>query len=124
MRTRCNNPRRGDWEYYGGRGIRICSQWDDFEVFLADMGERPPGTTLDRRDTDGDYTPENCRWLPLEQQSANRRSAKLSEADCVLIKELRAAGSSLQELSERFGVTKPMVSGNAKGTRPTVRSKL
>jgi hypothetical protein len=74
MKARCLNPRHEAWANYGGRGIKICDEWiDDYDQFVADMGIRPAGTTLDREDNDGDYTPGNCRWADLETQHNNRR---------------------------------------------------
>lgn len=76
MRDRCYRPTTRSYEHYGGRGIRVCDRWrNSFENFLADMGERPEGMTLDRIDSDGDYTPGNCRWADSITQRANQRSA-------------------------------------------------
>jgi hypothetical protein len=72
MRKRCNNPRATRYERYGGRGIKVCARWDSFVNFLADMGEMPLGHSIERLDRDGDYTPENCIWIPRNKQQANR----------------------------------------------------
>lgn len=73
MRTRCTNPKFKDWQYYGGRGIKVCDRWLVFENFLADMGERPKGRSLDRRDVNGNYEPDNCRWATNSEQRLNQR---------------------------------------------------
>ncbi len=73
MIQRCTNPNYSGWEYYGGRGIGVCERWCEFANFIADMGERPDGLTLDRIDSDGNYEPANCRWATPAQQTANRR---------------------------------------------------
>lgn len=77
MNARVNDPNRANYKYYGGRGISICERWqgpNGFQNFLADMGERPEGLSLDRRNNDGNYEPDNCRWATRSQQMKNRRS--------------------------------------------------
>ena len=74
MRSRCNNPNHSDYEYYGARGIKVCERWDDFLLFVEDMGARPIGKTLDRKDVNGDYEPSNCKWSTHSEQMFNRRS--------------------------------------------------
>ena len=81
MNARCRNPRK---VYYHGRGIKVCERWrgkNGFANFLADMGERPAGMTLDRKDNDGPYSPENCRWVTASQQSRNTRANRLITYD-------------------------------------------
>jgi hypothetical protein len=74
MLQRCEYPRHKSYTDYGGRGIRVCDRWHVFENFLADMGEHPDGTTIDRKNPDGNYELENCRWAtPLEQRHNRRR---------------------------------------------------
>ena len=73
MRHRCNNPNSTQYKWYGARGINYDAAWDDFLVFLADMGERPEGKTLDRIDPDMGYSKANCRWATPKQQAENNR---------------------------------------------------
>lgn len=79
MRDRCNYPTNGNYEWYGGRGISVCDRWAEFSEFLADMGERPEGKTLDRIDPDGNYEPNNCRWATPKEQR-NNQSPRRAEA--------------------------------------------
>lgn len=75
MKNRCYGETHPRYADYGGRGIQVCERWlESFENFLADMGERPTGKTLDRfPNKDGNYEPSNCRWATPKEQAANRR---------------------------------------------------
>ena len=77
MRDRCNNKNHKSYASYGGRGVKVCREWEvSFQAFLRDMGERPDGMTLDRRNNDGNYEPSNCRWATPITQARNRRERK------------------------------------------------
>ncbi len=79
MRGRCEKPEHKNYALYGGRGIRVCDRWQEFANFLADMGDRPPGGTLDRIDVNGNYEPSNCRWATQKEQTRNKRTNHLIE---------------------------------------------
>lgn len=81
MLQRCTNVKHHKWKDYGGRGIRVCRRWHKFENFLADMGERPVGKTLDRKNNDGNYCKGNCRWATRSEQQRNKREYRKA-ANC------------------------------------------
>jgi hypothetical protein len=76
MLSRCCNPKAENYPRYGGVGISLCREWHSFTHFVADMGERPKGKTLDRIDPYGNYEPGNCRWATASEQAQNKRSSR------------------------------------------------
>ena len=107
MKGRCSNPNSTVYRHYGGRGIQVCSDWRSFENFAAwaiSAGYKE-GLTIDRVNNDGDYTPENCRWVGIETQARNRRNTKYimfkGEARC-LAEWAEILGIKMQVLSERL----------------------
>ena len=96
MRKRCSDPGRRDFADYGGRGIAVCARWGEFENFLADMGQKPAGHTIERIDNDRGYEPENCRWATAKEQARNRRSNERIKVNGELI--------TISEAAERLGL--------------------
>jgi len=75
MHTRCERESHPKYHNYGGRGIRVCAEWDDFNVFLSDMGECPNGMTLERVDVNLGYSKDNCIWLEKSKQALNKTNS-------------------------------------------------
>ncbi len=97
MIQRCYNPRNNEFANYGGRGIAVCERWRDaFTNFLSDMGEKPPGLSIERIDNNGNYEPGNCRWATQKEQSRNmRKNVFFSYGGTSLI---------IQDWSEKTGI--------------------
>ncbi len=74
MLARCTKEGINGYKDYGGRGIKVCRRWRKFSNFLEDMGERPTGHTIERKDTNGDYTAGNCTWATADEQQNNKRN--------------------------------------------------
>ena len=107
MMGRCLNTRHKDFQRYGACGISVCQDWLSFENFLADMGERLNGTTLDRIDTCGNYELKNCRWAIPSQQSQNQTSTKLTPT---IVKAIRNDCRVQHEIAKQYHVSQTTVS--------------
>lgn len=80
MHKRCSNPEHPSYKDYGGRGVSVCERWNDFANFLADMGEKPSGKSIDRfPDPNGSYKTDNCRWATAKEQNNNKRGNTVLE---------------------------------------------
>ncbi len=105
MRDRCENPNNPSFKNYGGRGVVICGPWHKFENFFADMEPTwRPGMTIERIDNDKGYSPENCEWIPRQDQSKNRRNVIVLDSPwgrMTLAETARAAGISIGALTNR-----------------------
>lgn len=78
MLARCNNPKSHSFKYYGERGVKVCERWQNYSNFIADMGDRPtPEHSLERKDYNGNYEPNNCCWATRSEQQKNKSSTKL-----------------------------------------------
>jgi len=106
LRGRCLNIRSKDYPEYGGRGIKVCKEWDSFINFLDDMGVRPEGTTIGRINNDGDYCPENCRWeIPAQQQNNTRQNVKINNYTIAELSKITGLTYNAIELRLRRGAS-------------------
>lgn len=96
MWQRCVNPEATDYHRYGGRGVTVCDEWGDFKIFLADMGVKPEGTSLERLDNEKGYSKDNCIWADARTQCRNRDNNRLIE--------FKGETKTLVEWSESTGI--------------------
>ena len=107
MLLRCRNPDHAAYPRYGGRGIKVCRRWSNFPNFLADMGRRPAGKriSIERIDNDGPYSPSNCRWATMKEQSVNRASTKITAEDARDIRH-RGQKETRASLAAEYGISR------------------
>lgn len=96
MLQRCNLPTNAKYQYYGGRGIRVCDRWSEFENFFADMGQRPEGCSIDRIDPNRNYEPSNCRWATKSMQARN--------TSATVYMTYRGVTKKMVEFAEELGI--------------------
>lgn len=116
VRKRCNTPTAKGYENYGGRGIKMCTEWDDFSKFYewARSSGYEPHLSLERIDVNKGYNPQNCCWIPLPQQARNRRSNKLTIDDASSIK---GAQGTMRAIAKRYGVSAALVGQIKRGEK-------
>lgn len=115
MKSRCLNPNFTSYERYGGRGIAICERWLTFQNFFADMGLKPsPKHTLDRKDPNGNYEPDNCRWATFQEQQQNKTNNALTPD---LVEDIRASSENCNRIAKRLGVSPGTVYNARSGKR-------
>ena len=127
IRAKCRNPKNDRYKFYGGRGIKLCERWQSFLNFYQDMGPSfQPHLTLERRDNDGDYCPENCYWATWKTQQNNKRNNHYLEFHGLLLTVNEWAdvlgvwhGRLHHRLRAGYPIEKVLFDGNLpKGPRP------
>ena len=108
MLARCRYPDRDTEQKYAKRGIDVCDRWRSFVAFEEDMGGRPKGTTLERKDNNRGYEPGNCIWATPVQQARNRRSSRLSYPEALAIARRMLAGESAKAIAAEFGISESL----------------
>jgi len=106
MKERCSNKNNKMYSRYGGRGIAVCDRWkNSFENFIKDMGKKPfQKAQIDRIDNDGNYEPENCRWVSCEENNRNKSNVKLTEEIALYIRLSRKSGKYVKDISKELKI--------------------
>lgn len=105
MMARCYQPSADRFDQYGGRGISVCDRWHSFPNFFADMGQRPPGMSIDRIDVDSGYGPGSCRWATAVQQAQNKtnnRRVTVGGVTKCLMEWQRSSGIDRRKIADRL----------------------
>src|SRR3990167_7991121 len=117
MRERCSNPNSSAYPNYGGRGIRVCERWNEFINFYEDLGKRPTNHSLDRIDTNGDYTPKNCKWSTSKQQALNTRKSHSKQTLYDIINKYELQNMSAEDVAKEHKVSPSFVLGLVQGQK-------
>jgi hypothetical protein len=116
MGERCHRQNHPHYNDYGGRGITVCDRWDSFKNFLSDMGEAPPGLTIDRIANNGNYEPGNCRWATTKEQNNNRR-------DNVVV-EYQGQALAIPQWAEQTGINVHVIEARLRRLKWSVSEAL
>lgn len=114
MLSRCNPEKAEQNPNYSGRGISVCERWQSYDNFLADMGERPDGLSIDRIDNNGNYEPDNCRWATRTEQARNTRANVLYE--------YMGRHMCIAEIAEAAGIQRAVLQGRLDSGWPLQRA--
>jgi hypothetical protein len=115
MLERCENPRCKSYRLYGAKGVTVCERWHSYDNFCQDMGPRPPGHSIDRIDSNGNYEPSNCRWATIQQQNQNTSKNVFTEEDVRQVKCLHRLGIASRWIAKTFKVGHDAVSYVVRG---------
>ena len=103
MHTRCTDPANASFRHYGAKGVRVCERWNNFALFIADMGMRPEGKTIDRINNALGYEASNCRWATLLEQQRNRNGVKCDPNMAIYIRSQYKDGKAQRQLARDLG---------------------
>jgi hypothetical protein len=114
IKQRCNNKNNKNYNNYGGRGIKVCDRWlNSFENFLEDMGRKPKGYSIERINNNGNYEPNNCKWIPINKQYENKRRNKKAKLNILKAIRIRFLYNYIQtsqyNLSKRFNCSRETI---------------
>ena len=110
MWDRCLNKENASFKHYGAKGISVCERWSSIDLFVADMGLRPDGMTIDRKDRAGNYEPSNCQWASELDQQRNRGGVKLTVEIARAIRDRVANGEPRARVARDVGIDASAVS--------------
>lgn len=105
MKTRCINPNNKFYCSYGGRGITVCDEWQEFENFYRDMGDCPEGYSIERINNDKGYSKDNCKWIPKGEQQRNQRRTKITLEQAREIRQMRKQGFLIKDIAKNYGIS-------------------